>query len=152
MKPASELVNPTVTINTVLVPTAHTLKALSGFPVFKNGDFSSRTILSRMYVYVCVCVFMCTGVWEMQHTRGGNNGPSLNGLHSGANQPFPVCCDDELAITSFFRFTFSLSFHFGFFSMTAKVQWQLDIDYWIGMVITYFILKDLEDCGYMDMV
>lgn len=58
----------------------------------------------------------------MQHTRGGNNGPSLNGLHSGATRPFPVCCDDELAITSFCRFTFSLSFYFGFFSMTAKAQ------------------------------
>lgn len=99
--------------------------------------------LSTMYVHVCVplCVFMCLHVCDT--LMWGNNGSSLNELHSGATQPVPVWRDHEPAISSFFHITRSLSLYLGLslFSRAVKAHRCISINHRLWAAVPYPVFK-----------
>ncbi len=112
-KLTSELVNPTVTISTPPIPHTFThphSKLFLASQCSKTTNslpepFFKQDVCMCVCVCVCVCVCLCVHVYERCSTlMWENNGPSLNGLYSGATQPVPAWSDNEPAITSFFHF------------------------------------------------
>lgn len=88
MKPV-KLVNPIATISILAIPQTQS----TFWP--PSVKFNSRTIFKQD-----VSIHM--SMRDTAYSCGGNNGPSLNGLYSGAALPVPAWHDNEPAITSFF--------------------------------------------------